>query len=129
MISYLQNLPVSEIKIDKSFVSALNDEPRSAAIVRSVIDLGRNLNLVVVAEGIEDSEIWNALSAMRCDLGQGFYICHPLAPEALMEWLTLSPTGATHGSLASYACQWRLGWERSRAFPRSTNPRHDHEQA
>ncbi len=101
MISYLQNLPVSEIKIDRSFVSGLNDEARSAAIVRSVIDLGRNLNLVVVAEGIENQETWNTLSTMGCDLGQGFYICRPLAPEALMEWLTLSPTRAPHGSLAS----------------------------
>ncbi len=97
MISYLQNLPVSEIKIDRSFVSGLNDEARSAAIVRSVIDLGRNLNLVVVAEGIENQEIWKALSAMGCDLGQGFHICRPLAPEALLEWLTRSPSHLLEG--------------------------------
>jgi len=94
-LSYLQKLPVNEIKIDKSFVSGLISEQRSIAIVRSVIDLGRNLHLVVVAEGVEDQPTWDSLAGLGCDLGQGYHICRPLAPKALTQWLSSSPWPAT----------------------------------
>lgn len=90
-LSYLQKLPVNEIKIDKSFVAGLISEQRSIAIVRSVIDLGRNLHLVVVAEGVEDQPTWDSLAGLGCDIGQGYHICRPLAPEALSQWLSSSP--------------------------------------
>lgn len=90
-LSYLQKLSVSEIKIDKSFVAGLISERRSVAIVRSVIDLGRNLDLVVVAEGVEDQPTWDSLAGLGCDIGQGYHICRPLEPKALIPWLSNSP--------------------------------------
>jgi diguanylate cyclase (GGDEF)-like protein len=75
--SYLQKLPVNEIKIDKSFVGGLLSDQRSEAIVRSVIDLGRNLGLAVVAEGVENQRIWECLASLGCDVAQGYHICRP----------------------------------------------------
>jgi EAL domain-containing protein (putative c-di-GMP-specific phosphodiesterase class I) len=100
-LSYLQKLPVNEIKIDKSFVAGLTSEPRSVAIVRSVIDLGRNLELVVVAEGIENQLAWESLAGLGCDMGQGYHICRPLEPDALSEWLSRSPWPAADGTSAA----------------------------
>jgi diguanylate cyclase (GGDEF)-like protein len=92
-LSYLHKLPVKEIKIDKSFVVGMLDDPRSAAIARSIIDLGRNLRLAVVAEGIEDQKTWDALVDLGCDVGQGYFICRPLPAEELNPWLLESPWG------------------------------------
>jgi EAL domain-containing protein (putative c-di-GMP-specific phosphodiesterase class I) len=89
-LSYLQKLPVNEIKIDGSFVAGLISEPRSIAIVNSVIDLGRNLGLVVVAEGVENQWTSDTLAGLGCDMGQGDYICRPLGPQALIHWLSYS---------------------------------------
>jgi diguanylate cyclase (GGDEF)-like protein len=90
-LSYLQKLPVNEIKIDRSFVAGLISERRSIAIVRSVIDLGRNLDLVVVAEGVENQPTWDSLADLGCDMGQGYHICRPLESDALTRWLSNSP--------------------------------------
>jgi diguanylate cyclase (GGDEF)-like protein len=90
-LSYLQKLPVNEIKIDKSFVAGLINERRSVSIVRSVIDLGRNLDLVVVAEGVEDQMTWDSLAGLGCDMGQGYHISRPLEPKGLIQWLSRSP--------------------------------------
>ena len=90
-LAYLQRLPVNEIKIDKSFVSGLLSDPRSSAIVRSVIDLGRNLGFRVVAEGIEDRRTWECLAQLGCDVAQGYYISRPLSPTNLPRWLKESP--------------------------------------
>lgn len=99
-LSYLQKLPVNEIKIDKSFVVNLMSEQRNVAIVRSVIDLGRNLDLVVVAEGVEDQSTWDLLADLGCDMGQGYHICQPLEPQALIQWLSSSPWRAAPGITA-----------------------------
>jgi diguanylate cyclase (GGDEF)-like protein len=90
-LSYLQKLPLNEIKIDRSIVAGLTSERRGVAIVRSVIDLGRNLDLVVVAEGVENQPTWDTLADMGCDMGQGYHICRPLQAEALRQWLSSSP--------------------------------------
>jgi diguanylate cyclase (GGDEF)-like protein len=93
-LSYLQKLPVDEIKIDKSFVSGLLTDPRSGAIVRSIIDLGRNLSLRVVAEGVEDRGTWECLAELGCDSAQGYYISRPMPPSDLPRWLKESPWGS-----------------------------------
>jgi diguanylate cyclase (GGDEF)-like protein len=85
-LSYLQQLPVEELKIDRSFVAAMGHET-SAVIVRSTIDLGRNLGLRVVAEGVEDEQVLEQLRALRCPVAQGFLISRPLAAPALVDWL------------------------------------------
>ncbi len=66
-MSYLRQLPVQEVKIDKSFVMTMLSSPEDAAIVRSVVDLGNNLGLVVVAEGVEDLATWQELERLGCE--------------------------------------------------------------
>jgi diguanylate cyclase (GGDEF)-like protein len=86
-LSYLSRLPVREVKIDRSFVMHMMDDDNDAVIVQTVIDLGRNLNLQVVAEGIEDAETWKRLAAMGCDIAQGYYLGRPMPAAQLDRWL------------------------------------------
>lgn len=90
-LAYLKKLPVSELKIDQSFVFHMADDQDDATIVRSTIDLGHNMGLVVVAEGIEDKATWDMLQAMGCDLAQGYYISKPMAADALLKWIAQAP--------------------------------------
>lgn len=86
-LSYLNQLPVSELKIDQSFVRHMSGGTNEAKIVRSTIGLAHELGLVVVAEGIEDAKTWQHLKTLNCDLGQGYYMSRPLPAEALTRWL------------------------------------------
>ena len=86
-LAYLKRLPVDEIKIDRSFIKHMSEDQDDAAIVRSTIDLGRNLGLQVVAEGVETEEAWNELSALGCTIAQGFYLSRPVPPDELSAWL------------------------------------------
>jgi EAL domain-containing protein (putative c-di-GMP-specific phosphodiesterase class I) len=86
-LSYLKRLPVHEVKIDKSFVMNMAADADDTVIVRSTIDLGHNLGLQTVAEGIEDLETWNLLLGLGCDMAQGYFMSKPMAPEPLTEWL------------------------------------------
>jgi len=92
-LSYLKKLPVSELKIDYSFVSGLNSNESDEVIVRSTIDLAHNLGLRVVAEGVEDKEVLNTLAVMGCDIGQGYYFSRPLPVDELSTWLVDSAWG------------------------------------
>ncbi|MDT7543950.1 MAG: hypothetical protein QOE99_60, partial [Actinomycetota bacterium] len=87
-LSYLSQLPVDEVKIDKHFVMGLTSTPRDAAIVRSVIDLGANLGLSVVAEGVEDAETWERLFELGCERGQGFWLGRPMPLADIPAWIT-----------------------------------------
>ena len=82
-IDYLARLPADEIKIDKSFITDICDDNRAEAIVRSTIDLARNLGLNVVAEGIETEAVLERLTALGCDAGQGYVISRPLPADQL----------------------------------------------
>jgi len=86
-LAYLQQLPVHEVKIDKSFVLGLAGRPQDRAIVRAIVDLGRHLGLEVVAEGVEDAGTQDMLSAMGCDLIQGYHLGRPMPTEELLPWL------------------------------------------
>jgi diguanylate cyclase (GGDEF)-like protein len=85
--SHLRRLPVDEIKIDKSFVMHLANDHSDLVIVRSIVDLGRNLGLRVVAEGVEDEIAWRELSSLGCDLVQGYVLTRPLAEAEMNVWL------------------------------------------
>ena len=87
-LAHLRRLPVGELKIDKSFVSEMTTDPSSGVIVRSTCDLGHNLGLVVLAEGVEDRETWELLREHGVDLAQGYFVSRPLPGPALMEWLS-----------------------------------------
>jgi diguanylate cyclase len=86
-LSYLRRLPVDELKIDKSFVINMEVSSDDAVIVRSTIDLCRNLGLAVVAEGVETEDAFAQLQALGCDEAQGFLMSRPLPAEALTAWL------------------------------------------
>ena len=86
-LSYLKQLPVDEIKIDRSFVTRMDEDDNDAVIVRATIDLAHNLGLKVVAEGVENAGVWELLEILGCDCAQGFFINAPLAPQALASWI------------------------------------------
>jgi EAL domain-containing protein (putative c-di-GMP-specific phosphodiesterase class I) len=87
----LRRLPVSELKIDRSFVMGMAGEAgEDTAIVRSTNDLGHNLGLTVVAEGVEDEWTLDLLSAFGCDLAQGYHIARPMPPADLRGWIAQS---------------------------------------
>lgn len=90
-MSYLQKLVLAKIKIDKSFVMDMNSNQNNTAIVRSTIDLGHNLGLKVVAEGVEDEATWQQLKEFGCDNAQGYYISKPLPAAGFLQWLKTSP--------------------------------------
>ena len=86
-LSYLKRMPVDELKIDKSFVMGMTNHKDDETIVRSTIDLGHNMGLKVVAEGVETEEMLEQLKEMRCDLVQGYHLSRPLPPAKLELWL------------------------------------------
>lgn len=86
-LSYLKQLPVSEIKIDGSFVMEMTSDDNDAIIVRATIDLAHNLGLKIVAEGVKDQATWEILRVLGCDIGQGYFISKPLAPGVFTKWL------------------------------------------
>ena len=86
-LSYLKRLPLDEVKIDRAFVAGIVGDDHDALIVRSTIDLARNLGLEVVAEGVEGADVLQRLRSLRCDEAQGFHLSRPLPAEALVEWL------------------------------------------
>ncbi len=86
-LSYIMRLPVQELKIDQSFISRMASDQEISTIVRSTIDLGHNLGLKVVAEGVEDVSVWNMLRALGCDDAQGFFMSRPLPAATLASWI------------------------------------------
>ncbi len=94
-LSYLRQLPIHEVKIDKSFVSRAVDDPNDRAIVRSILDLGANLNLDVVAEGVETERVRDLLADLGCGAIQGYYLARPMAPDQLLGWLADYQPGTT----------------------------------
>jgi diguanylate cyclase (GGDEF)-like protein len=85
-LSWLQTLPVTELKLDRGFVMRVLSDPRTHHIVESTIDLAHRLDIRVVAEGVEDRATADALTTMGSDLLQGFEIARPLTPEMLATW-------------------------------------------
>ena len=86
-LSHLQKLPVDELKIDRTFVTQLPDDPQNAAIVKSVIELAHNLGLEVVAEGVETTAALRWLREQGCERAQGFYLSKPMPAELFVSWL------------------------------------------
>jgi len=86
-LAYLKKLPIHELKIDKSFVTDMCNNDHDAVLVRSTIDLSHNLGLSVVAEGVEDQEIWDLLEILRCDKLQGYFISRAMPADMFEDWL------------------------------------------
>ncbi len=90
-LGYLSSLPVHELKIDKSFVMDMLANPAHAAIVRSIVDLGHNLSLQVVGEGVETDAVFATLREAGCDLAQGYLLARPMPADQLRAWLATAP--------------------------------------
>ncbi|MBU1648720.1 MAG: EAL domain-containing protein [Proteobacteria bacterium] len=90
-LAYLKKMPVSELKIDQSFVQDMLKNDNDEVIVRSTIDLAHNMGLKVVAEGVEEKEIAARLKLLNCDIIQGFYYSVPLNNNECTEWLCSHP--------------------------------------
>jgi diguanylate cyclase (GGDEF)-like protein/PAS domain S-box-containing protein len=90
-MSYLEQLPLHALKIDRCFIRDLSTDRRSAAIVRAIIDLAHHLDLQVVAEGVEDAQQLDQLRELRCDEVQGFHYSRPLPAPAFEELLAQDP--------------------------------------
>lgn len=91
-LAYLKQLPVDELKIDKSFIIDMLEDQDDLVIVRSIIDLAHNLGLQVVAEGVETAETNARLHAMGCDIAQGYYFSRPLPADEFEKWLEAAST-------------------------------------
>ncbi|GAA0571782.1 hypothetical protein GCM10010172_65350 [Paractinoplanes ferrugineus] len=86
-MAYLKQLPVSELKIDRTFVGSMDTAPDDAVLVQAAIDLGHNLGLTVTAEGVETKEQLEALGALGCDTAQGYYLARPMPAADLTRWI------------------------------------------
>ena len=86
-MAYLKNLPMHELKIDRSFVHNMNEDPDNAAIVRATIDLAHTLGMTVVAEGVETEEVRQLLAALGCEAIQGYLISRPLSADQFLAWI------------------------------------------
>jgi diguanylate cyclase (GGDEF)-like protein len=97
-LTHLSELPIQQLKIDRSFVSQVHDSPRDRAIVSAVADLASHLGIEVVAEGIEKPETASLLHDLGCGLGQGHHFAQSMSPELLPMWVqTRDPSWATSG--------------------------------
>ena len=101
-LSYVRQMPVHELKIDRSFVMNLTTHPGDEIIVRSTIELAHDMGLTVTAEGVETEDILLRLGELGCDLAQGYLVSRPLAVADLDVWMAHSPW-ATSGSFRSRA--------------------------
>jgi EAL domain-containing protein (putative c-di-GMP-specific phosphodiesterase class I) len=86
-MGHLKRLPVSSLKIDRSFVSNMEADENDAVIVNTVTGLAHDFGMTVVAEGVENAETLLTLKVIRCNFAQGFHICRPLPAAEISAWL------------------------------------------
>jgi diguanylate cyclase (GGDEF)-like protein len=86
-LANLRRLPINELKIDRSFVSPMLNDESDLVIVRSTINLGHDLGLKIIAEGVEDESTLTRLGFLGCDLAQGYHLSRPIPPQAFADWL------------------------------------------
>jgi EAL domain-containing protein (putative c-di-GMP-specific phosphodiesterase class I) len=87
-LAYLKDLPLDEVKIDRSFVSVLDSSPRSAAVVRTIVALADELDLRTVAEGVEDLATLQLVAGLGCTMAQGYLFARPLSASCLRLWIS-----------------------------------------
>jgi diguanylate cyclase (GGDEF)-like protein/PAS domain S-box-containing protein len=102
-LGYLVKLPAQELKIDKSFVMQMDQDPGNGIIVHSTIELAHNLGLKVVAEGVETAGVWNVLKHLGCDYGQGYLFSRPVGADELLELPEMRVPGLPHAVLPDQA--------------------------
>ena len=108
-LAYLRELPVQELKIDKSFILGMDEDLEAAMIVRTIVELAHNLGLKAVGEGIETDEAYRLLAESGCDYGQGFLMSRPV-PAADLSALVTEPREVPGASPDSSLKVWPAGW-------------------
>ena len=121
-LGQLKHLPVSELKVDRSFVMTMQSDSSDSLIVRSVIELSHNLGLSAVAEGVEDAEILDSLTAYSCDVAQGYHLSRPLSADAFDAWWTTWPGLPTAPSPLDRAAHARSASAEQYSLPRIATP-------
>src|SRR5690606_28409035 len=108
-LGYLRSLPIDTLKIDRGFVCDMLAKPQDAVIVQSIISLAHNLKQHVVAEGVEDLQVMDALIDMGCDQMQGYYLSKPLPADELPDWLAAYHFARSNWPGPIYGrCFWRM---------------------
>lgn len=100
-MAYLKHLPVDELKIDQSFVRGMHTEQKDEHLVRSLIELGHNLGLKVLAEGVETGESLAQLRDFGCDSAQGYFVAKPMPGSELVSWAADNESRRSHGELSA----------------------------
>ena len=104
-LAHLQQFPVDALKIDRSFISRLTDNPEGETLIHTLVQLGKALSIETLAEGIEQQQELSLLQAEQCDSGQGFLFARPLEPSAaetfLQRWATSATPDLAHTSRGS----------------------------
>jgi EAL domain-containing protein (putative c-di-GMP-specific phosphodiesterase class I) len=86
-LSYLRDLPIDQLKLDRTFISRMQGDPTAAALVRSTVSLAHSLGLEMVAEGVEDARVLDQLASFGCDQAQGFHIGKPMPAREVGPWV------------------------------------------
>jgi hypothetical protein len=120
-LAYLERFPVTHIKIDRSFVTPLDDPTRGSGVVRAVVEIGRALGLTTVAEGIETHTELQRLRELGCDLGQGYLFARPLEADAMANLVAQKTGPVFAGEVGVADRQGTVGTKRSNR-PRSGPP-------
>jgi EAL domain-containing protein (putative c-di-GMP-specific phosphodiesterase class I) len=95
-LSYLRRFPIDVLKIDQSFIRGLSNDSNDAALVSTIISMGRSLKLTIIAEGVETLEQLDFLKAHQCEEGQGYYFSKAVEPSAFVQYLrSLNPPPPT----------------------------------
>jgi EAL domain-containing protein (putative c-di-GMP-specific phosphodiesterase class I) len=90
-LSYLHRFPLDTLKIDRSFIARMSQDDENLEIVRTIVSLGKNLGMEVIAEGVEETTQLSDLRDMDCQQGQGYFFARPLASQAAFELLRSQP--------------------------------------
>jgi EAL domain-containing protein (putative c-di-GMP-specific phosphodiesterase class I) len=104
-LAYLRELPIDELKLDRSFISPMADDARAAALVVSIIDMAHSLGVRLVAEGVESDAALRELTANGCDQAQGYYLCRPVPAAELDYWLSERAAISSTSALTSSPTQ------------------------
>ena len=103
-LGYLHQFPIDTLKVDRSFVSRMKPNGENSELVRTIVTLGRNLGLDVIAEGVETLQQSTQLRTMGCNYGQGYYFSKPLDSEGATTLIAIAPVWLMHDLPASFNC-------------------------
>jgi len=101
-LAYLHRFPIQVLKIDRSFLSGLPDDPASVSLTSTIIAMARNMSMRVIAEGVETAAQWDFLREAGCDCAQGWYIAPPLSAEDFEAWLASRQPPSAIGGASPY---------------------------